>query len=452
MSPLVPLVMYGWIPVVLYLFVRFPPQRAVIVSFIAAWLFLPMASFTMSPFPPYTKMAATCYGIMLATIIYDLERLVAFKPGLLDLPMLIWCLCPIASQVSNGLSPISPPFNQLVTWGIPYFLGRIYFNNLDGMRQLALGIFTGGLAYIPFTMFEGVAGPLLHLKIYGFNAFEDWSQARRLGGWRPVVFMQHGLMVGMWMMTATLIGIWLWRTGVIKKHWNRPINQLVIVLLIAFLLCRSTGAYNLLVFGLGILFIGKQFRTAFPLYFLVGFVVFYLYMAASGNFSGGDTVSFINQVFGEERAGSLKFRFDNEEILGARARQMLLFGWGDAGGNRVRDAWGRDISVTDSLWIITFGVNGLVGLISLFSSLLLPAVSFCLRYPSSTWSNRKVAPAAVLAVTLVLYVLDCVLNAMVNPVFALISGAVAGLAMADPETKKVKKRRFPAPQRQHQSS
>jgi hypothetical protein len=131
--------------------------------------------------------------------------------------MLIWCLCPIVTQVSNGGSPISPTFNQIISWGLPYLVGRLYVGSLDGLRQLAIGILAGGLAYIPFTLIEGVKGPILHQMVYGVSAFDDWSQAVRAGGWRPVVFMQHGLMVGVWMMTAALIAVWFWQTGDAQK-------------------------------------------------------------------------------------------------------------------------------------------------------------------------------------------------------------------------------------------
>jgi hypothetical protein len=440
MGALIPIAMYGWIPVTLYLFVRFPTQRAVIISFILAWLFLPQSSFPIPILPPYTKITATCYGILIATIVYDTGRLTSFKPGWIDVPMIVYCLCPIVSQISNGGSPISPTFGQIITWGLPYFLGRLYLNSLDGLRQLAIGIFAGGLAYIPFTLLEGVKGPLLHQLVYGVSAVEDWSQARRLGGWRPVVFMQHGLMVGMWMMTAALIGVWLWQTGTLKKFQGRKIKPLVIVLTIAFFLCRSTGAYSLFGIGLIVLFSAKWFRTSLPLMFVIGYVVFYLYVAASGQFSSADVIGFINQVFGEERAGSLKFRFDNEEILGEKARQRFLFGWGDAGGNRVYDDYGKDISITDSLWIIAFGVNGAVGLASLFSSLLLPVVTFALfTYPARTWSNPKVAPAAAMGVALTLYAFDCLLNAMTNPIFAFIAGGISSVVLKAPESLKAKK-------------
>lgn len=440
MVALIPIALFGWMPIVFYLFVRFPTQRAVIISFVVAWLFLPQASYPIPLLPPYDKVSGACYAILLATIVYDTARITTFKPGWLDVPMVIWCLCPIVSQVTNGGSPISPTFTQIIAWGLPYLLGRLYLGSLDGLRQLAIGIFAGGLAYIPFTLIEGVRGPILHQMIYGVNAFEDWGQARRMGGWRPVVFMQHGLMVGVWMMTAALIGVWLWQTGTLKKFQGRNIKTLVIVLTIAFFLCRSTGAYSLFAFGLIVLFSAKQFRTSLPLLFIIGYIAFYLYVAASGQFSSDDAVGFITQIFGEERAASLKFRFDMEEILGEKARQAFLFGWGDSGGNRVYNQYGKDISVTDSLWIIAFGVNGAVGLASLFSSLLLPVVVFCVsKYPARTWAHPKVAPAAVLAVSLTMYVFDCVLNAMTNPIFALIAGGLSGLVLKAPESLKTKK-------------
>ncbi|MEG3974388.1 O-antigen ligase domain-containing protein, partial [Microcoleus sp. herbarium8] len=262
---------------------------------------------------------------------------------------------------------------------------------------------------------------------------------------RPVVFMQHGLMVGVWMMTAALIGVWLWQTGTLKKFQGRNIKTLVIVLTIAFFLCRSTGAYSLFAFALIVLFSAKFFRTSLPLLFIIGYIVFYLYIAASGQFSSHDVIDFITQIFGEERASSLKFRFDMEEILGAKARQAFLFGWGDSGGNRVYNEYGQDISVTDSLWILAFGVHGVVGLASLFSSLLLPVVVFCLsKYPARTWAHPKVAPAAVLAVSLTMYVFDCVLNAMVNPIFAVIAGGLSSLLLKAPESLKTKKTMSPS--------
>jgi hypothetical protein len=437
--------MLGWIPTVLLLFKLLPPQRAVIVSFIAAWLFLPEAKFPLPGLPDYTKMSATCYGILLATIVYDVQYLKSFKPGWLDLPMLIWCVCPFASSITNGLGAydgLSASLSQTVTWGVPYFLGRIYLNNLASLRQLAVGIFTGGLVYVPLCLLEIALSPVLHEKIYGFRT-TSLATSIRLGGFRPTVFMKNGLFVGMWMMAATLIGIWLWHSGVIQHLWNISISWLVIALLITFVLVKSTGAYAYLLLGLGILFIAKYFRTTLPMLLLIAALSSYVFWGASGNFTteqSAPIVSLAADMAGADRAQSLQFRWDNEQLLGDKARKKILFGWGGWGRNQIQDELtGERKSITDSLWIIAFGTYGIVGLISVTAVLLLPAVAFCLsRYGAADyWSYAKIAPVAVLAVVLTLYMLDCTLNGLVNPVYTLASGGLSGLLLADKETGKI---------------
>jgi hypothetical protein len=81
----------------------------------------------------------------------------------------------------------------------------------------------------------------------------------------------------------------------------------------------------------------------------------------------------------EDRRGSLAFRFANEDLLLAHARERLLFGWGTYGRNRVFDAAGRDISVTDGFWIIILGIAGLVGFLVAFGVLLWPVI----------WARRR---------------------------------------------------------------
>jgi hypothetical protein len=401
-------------------------------------------------------MSATCYGVLLATLMFDAGRITSFKPRWLDLPMLIWCFCPFASSMANGLGAydgFSASLDQTVTWGVPYFLGRIYLNNLVGVRQLAVGVFVGGLSYVPLCLIESRLSPQLHRWVYGYHASAGFDQSYRLGGYRPTVFMNHGLAVGAWMMAATLAGIWLWKTGTIKQLWDIPMNWLVITLLITFVLCRSTGAYVLLVIGLVLIFLSNWLRTALPVLLVLLSMCIYLYInSMTETYFTDQLVSVMSKVFPEERVQSAEFRFNNEEILADKARQRIVFGWGGYGRNRVyaRDWKGDlvDITVTDSLWIIAFGVNGIVGLSSITASMLLPVASlFVLRYPAATWSHRKIAPAAVLALVLALYMLDCILNAMTNPIFALTSGGISGLVLSDTATNQVTGKRSPISRR-----
>jgi hypothetical protein len=90
------LVMLVWLPIILLLFNRFGPRTSIIISFIGGLLFLPrQAGFLLPLIPDYIGTIATCYGIMLAIIIYDPQRLSHFRWHWIDLPMSIWCICPI---------------------------------------------------------------------------------------------------------------------------------------------------------------------------------------------------------------------------------------------------------------------------------------------------------------------------------------------------------------------
>jgi hypothetical protein len=449
-------VIIAWIPLVFYLFKRFTAPNAVVISFIMGFLFLPEGvEFALPLIPNYDKLSATCYSILLATFFYDHQRFRDFKFSWLDLPMSIWCLCPLASSISNDLGVydgVAASLNFIVTYGVPYLIGRIYLNNLTGMRQLATGIFLGGLLYIPFCLVEVATSPQLHRLVYGYDGFREIAQSIRYGGFRPTVFTQHGLAVGMWMMAATLIGIWLWQGKVIDKVLGFPIAWLMPVLLITFILLKSTGAYAYLLYGIVILLAAKWLRTAIPLLVLIVMIGSYILLGATGTFTAKhseEIVAVAEEVAGADRAWSLEFRLNNEEVLGDKARLRKFFGWGGWNRNRVyednADGEFADTTVTDSLWIIAFGVNGLVGMIAIFCSFLLPALSFFgLCYPASAWFHPKVAPAAVLATITVLYMLDCTLNNQANPVYTLASGGIAGLVIAQQQLSRSKNYKFTA--------
>ena len=83
-----------------------------------------------------------------------------------------------------------------MTWGAPYLLGRLYFSEPAALRDLALATVSAALAYVPFCLWEIRMSPQLHAIVYGLQPF-GFGQAIRFGGYRPSVFMTHGLMLGM---------------------------------------------------------------------------------------------------------------------------------------------------------------------------------------------------------------------------------------------------------------
>lgn len=444
MSPQAQLVLLLWFPVILYFFRRYPPRTAVMVSFLGGLLFLPQRTgFALPLIPDYQGMVATCYGIVVGLCLYDWKHLKKFRVEWLDVPMLCWCICPFFSSVTNDLGAydgVNESITQTVVWGLPYLLGKLYFNRLIHFKQLAEGIMKGGLIYMPLCLWEGRMSPNLHLIVYGYYAHPSGiSQAVRYGGFRPNVFMQHGLMVGMWMMTVALVTIWLSESKTFTQIWNYKLKSLIPALIFTVIWCRSTGAYGYFFYGLIILFTAKYFKLNLPFLLLVYIIAWFLYMNVTEQFHGDDILAFLSQYTNPDRVQSLGFRWLNEEILAEKAREKFWFGWAGWNRNRVyEENWiGEivDVSVTDSLWIIAFGIRGTFGLLNLTLGLLLPPTVFAVfRYPAKFWLHPKVAPAAALATCLVLFMLDSVINNMYNPIFPLISGGLAGLCLQPRES------------------
>ncbi len=431
MTILVPVALFGWIPLILLLFLLLPPRRAVIVAFIGAWLFLPMAGYSIAGLPDFTKMTATSYGAMLGVVLFDAARLIRFRPSWIDIPIVVYCAVPMASSLTNDLGiydGTSAVVGTVITWGIPYFIGRLYFSDLAGLRELAIGIFVGGLVYVPLCLYEIRMSPQLHTIIYGFHQ-HSFAQTKRFGGWRPTVFMQHGLMVGMWMVTASLIGVWLWRAKTLRQIRGVPMALLVPVLLATTILCKSFGALVLLVGGLGALFAANMTRSRVAVWCLILVIPVYLVARIGLRWDGAETVDLIAMV-NDERAGSFATRLENEVLLVEKAMQRPVFGWGGWSRNRVYDDSGRNITITDSLWIIVLGRHGLVGLTAYFLVLLLPVIRGMRLLSADVWGRSAFAPIGVLAVALTIYACDKLLNGMPNPLFMLIAGGLGAASVA----------------------
>lgn len=440
------LVMVLWPLVVLFIFVKWSPQKAIIISFIAGTLFLPQrAGFSFLGFPDYDKLSAATYCILLGIILFDLNKIITYRFHWLDLSAIIFCLSPIASSLTNDLGlydGLSGVIRQVVPFGFPYFMGRLYLNNSANLRLLATYIFIGGLIYVPLCLFEVRMSPILHQIVYGYIDARAFTQGIRFGGFRPSVFTGHGLILAMWMFAATLCGFYLWQSGILKKLWNIPLSILWPILFATLILVKSVGSIMYLFIGLIIFAGAKYLKTRLPLVILIFFICTYIFTGATGVLYQESLINGIEQtvtsLINEDRAESLIFRINNDEQLAEKARIQPLFGWGGWGRNRVytENYAGEliDQSVTDSLWAIYFGTNGLVGLVSFFAITLLPSLIFCFRYPPTLWLKSKLLPAFITAALGSLYMLDCLFNAIPNPVYMIAAGGLAGFIIADKKT------------------
>jgi len=434
LTPLVPITIFGWPLVVLVLFTVLPPRKAVIVGMLGAWLFLPMAEYPLPGLPDITKMSISCVTVFLGTMIFDAGRFSRLRWSWVDLAMIAWVLVPLPSAVSNGYGAyegFSGALEQAVAWGLPYLIGRLYFSDLDGLRELALGIFVAGLVYVPLVLFEARMSPQLHTWVYGFHQ-HDFVQSRRGDGWRPTVFMQHGLAVAMFMGTAAVCGVWMWTAGRVRTvrmiGGAVPTWILAVGLFAVAAACRSSYALMLMLAGTGALLLSRVLGTRVILAGML--LIAPLYVAART--VGGWDAQVLRDVAGmmdQDREGSLGVRLESEDVCWRFMQSSLLFGDGRMDRLMLRESDGERF-VPDGLWLIVLTKNGVFGLAAMFAFLLGPTALYLRRFPAQLLLGAEMAGATVMATVMVLYAMDNLLNAMVNPIYLLGAGGVAGIAVA----------------------
>jgi hypothetical protein len=416
----------AWIPVVLVVFMLLPARRAMVASAVTGWLLLPPLGIALAGLPDYTKTGAAGLSILLATIIFEPARLLTFRPRWFDLPMVVFCLCPFITSTTNDLGAydgIAAVFTQCVNWLLPYAIGRLYLTDFASFRELGLGMIIGGLCLIPLCLVEIKMSPILQPMLYGIGKWEG----TRYQGFRPRIFFETGLELGLWMNAVALVAWWFWRTSQFKQLWGIPSSVIFALLLVIAIMCRSTGATFLLAFAFLVLVISLRTRTKWALWGLLCIAPLFYTVRITNLWSGQSAVELM-KLISEARADSLDYRFENDDMLIAKAMQKPFFGWGGWGRNRVYDKSGRDVAVTDGFWILIFGSNGCVGLISMTLAMLLPVALVLARFPIERWNQPSLAPVAVFVTILAIFSIDCLMNAMPNVIYVIAAGGLFNFA------------------------
>jgi hypothetical protein len=433
---LVPIAFLSWAPFVMFLYKKFDKRLVPVIAYVAGWMFLPCAEYDLFMLKN-TKPTVMGYGLLVGAWLYDRERLFNYSFKIVDIPMLLWCTAPFCSSVSNGLGVydgLSATLYTSILWGIPYYVGRVYFTDADVLKTLAITIFIGGLIYVPFSWFELIMSPQLHRLTYGFHQHNFLQTLREDGGYRPMVYMTHGLMASMWMMLASLLGTWLYLTEALpKKILSVPSTMLIGILVLTFLMYQSMAAVFFFILGTGILYLGTKTKNSTLVIVLLIVPYLYIFTRTTGQWDGTNLSSYIEKKISPARAESLQFRFDNETILIDKALQAGPFGWGGYGRARVINEDGRDLSVTDGLWVITLGNQGMYGLFWLVLSVQLPTFLLLKKVKPEEWNSFDYAAPAAMAIFIGFTMVDNLLNAMVNPIYLIFAGGVTGLLTKDHE-------------------
>lgn len=439
------LVMLIWPAVVFWLFSKRDPATALSWTILGGYLFLPQnVSIELPAVPSLNKGAISALAAMLAAaLLLKHDRLRTLPtgwvlPGALPrsrgarLLLLMLAVGIVGTVMTNGDRLQYGPrflsalrfYDVLAMLGnalfalLPFFLARKYLAHPDAQKKLLIVLALAGLIYSLPALYEVRMSPQLSRIFYGYFP-HDWRQHVRAGGFRPVVFLHHGLWLAIFFCSSFLAAMALWRSssGPIRTRWMIAAAWMFMTLLLA----KGMGALAIgMVLGLVILLlpVRQQVLVAAS---LAAIVLTYPMLRGAGLIPTDNIVS-LAQSIDTERAGSLSFRLENEDILLDKANQRPLFGWGTWGRNRVYDSDGADISITDGYWVMTIGTGGWIGYLAEMGLLTIPLIVLALR-----WRRLILTPAtAGIALALTANLIDLIPNATLTPVTWLLAGALAG--------------------------
>jgi hypothetical protein len=428
----------AWIPISLFAFRRLPVRLAILVNFVGGWAVLPAANYAPSaaPFPywiigtalesNYLLTKATVLGFtgILGVFLFDRDSYKRFRLTVWDLAIGMWLIAPALSAIANPENfreGCVGEVYQLLAWGSPYLIGRLHFTDAQSLRLAAKAFVIGGLAYIPFCIFEIFKGPRIYAWLYGYQPFQ-MNAAQRFIGFRPVGLLENGNQLGIWMATATLIAMWLWRRRTAGSVLGIPILLVAIGLFSVTMLCQSTGSIILLFALIPFVFVDPRYLSRIVSIVLVlGILAFAAFRIANvfvwrdlvkQNSAARAVDGYLKSV-GKE---SLGWRLTQDERHIDTALDEPILGYGQW------NWWSGGIERPWSLWLLVFGMYGSVGLVSLEALLLitpLRAVWFPLTRSDIGYTNmRHTLSAAVL-----ISAIDSLLNSsMILPLLLVIGG------------------------------
>jgi hypothetical protein len=413
---------------------------ALCVTILGGYLLLPsMISLNLPLLPPLNKSSIAALTALVLTFfaVANRPRDPAVLPGWLPRSPVVLILFAVlligvfgsvqtnrdtlvyGGKVLPGLRPYDG-FSVLLGTGVtmvPLFLGRKLLAGQEGQRILFLSLVVSALIYTVPALYEVRMSPQFHTMVYGYFP-SQFAQSMRDGGFRPVVFLNHGLGLAIYLTFALLAAAGLFRAtrGPTRWKWILAMGWLFLVLV----LTKTLGA---LLIALVLLPVALFLRPRLQLIAaacIAGMIVSYPAMRAADVIPIEKIMSFAHDI-NPHRARSLNTRIQNEDALLEKAQQRPLFGWGGWGRNRIFDEKGNNLTVSDGAWIIALGTGGWFRYIAIFGVLSWPVFGLLFA------PREKIdVLCSVLALILCAKLVDLVPNSGLPPFLMLMSGALLG--------------------------
>lgn len=424
---------------------RLPLERGLVWCILGGYLLLPpRANFDLPLIPPMDKDSIPSLSAFLI-VTFMLHKKVPLMPQtpVGRILVSIFMLGTIPTVLTNGAPAVYSDNhgNEFVLAGLslrdllsvvvaqgitilPFLMGRALLASETGLRELLRAIMIGGLLYTIPALIEVRLSPQINVWVYGFFQ-HSFEQMMRDGGFRPIVFLPHALWLAFFLFTALL------STAALSRHADDQARAKMILALIylagVLYLCKSLASqlYALSFLPL-VLFASPKMQVRVAL--ILAVIAVSYPMLRNAGLIPLDAILERAAAISQDRADSLEYRFNNEQILLDRAREKPWFGWGGWARNLLLDPEsGRILTIPDGRWIIVFGVFGWLGYIAEMGLLALPLVLLWRRARDAA-SQRISTYAAPVALIVAATMVDMLINATLIPLTWLCAGAVLGYA------------------------
>lgn len=437
----------SWPLVVVWLYSTRPVGQATLWTILGAYLLLPVnAYFKIPMIPQFDKNSIPALDAFFACMFVTGRPIRLGRGfGLVELLTLTFLFSPFVSAALNsdviitgrGVIPGSSYYDggsaiiSQFVFLLPFFLGRQILRGSSDTENILRSLVVAGLAYSLPILFELRMSPTLHIWVYGYLPETFYQQARD-GGWRPVVFLGHGLTVAFFAMSAVVAAAALWRTR--SPIGRLPVGGMTAYLGAILVLCKTAAAT---LYGIILVPVVRWTSPRMQLRVAVALVTVTLCYPALRTMDLVPTTFLLQaaQTVSVDRAVSLETRFINERRLLARASERFWFGWGRFGRSRVYSDAGNDISNTDGEWVIAMGEFGFIGFLAEFGLLALPVfrMASALRLAES---RKDSIYLGALALIVAINVFNQLPNSSLSPFSWLLTGALLGRAEALRESAK----------------
>lgn len=429
------------LPIGAVLAMRFGIRTIYLNFIICAHLFLPQAAVDIPYFLPLEK--GGIIGVFTALLIILNRR--EFNARYRTFAILLFLFGmggTVVSHYLNGDPAISQSkyiagvsvydgFAAAVKWGLgalPFLAGiGLFYREADAEYFLKRMVLFG-LIYGALILFEWRMSPQLHSWIYGFFQHQ-FIQHMRGGGFRPIVFMEHGLHVAFFAFLATCSLIILMRAhlaerGIITKAKLAYLGILVF-------LCKSFGSIIFLTVVAPFIWLASRKAMRNAAMVLAVIAITYPASRSTGIFPAEPLLETLTAI-NADRGASLGLRFRQEEAILDRTLERPIWGWAGYGRSRLVDTAGPVI--TDGLWVVIFGRRGWAGFLAVFGLLTLPI------YLVWRAGMRREVPFTIAGIAMLLAIntVELLPNSTIGPWTWLMAGTLAGYALSRKEEEAAK--------------